>query len=79
MNPTQIQKPTQIQTINNTHISTKHLDDLWEIKDEWYNYKNINPNITVLLNLDDGYLNLAGLYENSGFIVPSFFELFSKQ
>ena len=31
----------EIQTINNKHISTKHLDDLWKIKDEWYNYKNI--------------------------------------
>ena len=42
-----------IQTINNKHISTKHLDDLWEIKEEWYNYKNINPDITILLNLDE--------------------------
>ena len=43
----------KIQTINNKHISTKHLDDLWEIKEEWYNYKNINPDITILLNLDE--------------------------
>ena len=42
-----------IKTINNKHISTKHLDDEWEIKDEWYNYYNLNPDINVLLNLDE--------------------------
>ena len=26
---------------------------MWEIKEEWYNYKNINPDITILLNLDE--------------------------
>ena len=25
----------------------------WEIKDEWYNYYNLNPDINVLLNLDE--------------------------
>ena len=42
-----------INTINTPHISTKHLESTWEIRDEWYNYYNINPNITVLLNLDE--------------------------
>ena len=42
-----------INTINTSHISTKHLESTWEIRDEWYNYYNINPNITVLLNLDE--------------------------
>ena len=42
-----------IQTINNNHISTKHLNDSWEIRDEWYNYYDMNPGINVLLNLDE--------------------------
>ena len=29
------------------------MSDTWEIEDEWYNYKEINPNIIVLLNLDE--------------------------
>ena len=43
----------KIETMNNSHVSTKHLDDKWEIKDEWYNYYNLNPDINVLLNLDE--------------------------
>ncbi len=42
-----------IQTINNKHISTKHLNDVWEIRDEWYNFYDINPDINILLNLDE--------------------------
>jgi len=43
----------KINTINSKHISTKHLKKDWEIRDEWYNFYNINPNINVLLNLDE--------------------------
>ena len=43
----------KIQTIKKKHISTSHLKNEWEIEDEWYNYNNINPNIIVLLNLDE--------------------------
>ncbi len=43
----------KIQTIKKNHISTSHLNNEWEIEDEWYNYNNINPNIIVLLNLDE--------------------------
>ncbi len=39
--------------MDNKHISTTHLDDSWEITDEWYNYKDLNPDINVLLNLDE--------------------------
>ncbi len=43
----------KIETINKEHISTRHLDDIWEIEDEWYNFKDFNPNIKELLNLDE--------------------------
>ena len=42
-----------IEVINKTHLSTKHLQDTWRRSDEWYNYKNLNPAVTVLLNLDE--------------------------
>ncbi|MCH5600203.1 ThuA domain-containing protein [Niabella ginsengisoli] len=35
------------------HLATKHLPEIWERKDEWYNFKNINPNIKVLITLDE--------------------------
>ena len=43
----------KINTIISEHISTKHLEREWEIRDEWYNFYNINPNINILLNLDE--------------------------
>jgi len=38
---------------SNTHKSCEHLPERSTRKDEWYNYKNINPNINVLLKLDE--------------------------
>lgn len=35
------------------HDCTKHLPNPWVREDEWYNYKDINPDINVLLNLDE--------------------------
>ena len=42
-----------IQRIDSIHISTKHLPNPWTREDEWYNYKEISPEIKVLLNLDE--------------------------
>ena len=42
-----------IDVIDKTHISCSHLPDRWERTDEWYNYKDINGDITVLMNLDE--------------------------
>ncbi|MEM9328686.1 MAG: PQQ-dependent sugar dehydrogenase, partial [Bacteroidota bacterium] len=33
--------------------STQHLPEVWERTDEWYNLKDIQPEINVLLNLDE--------------------------
>ncbi|MCU7552508.1 ThuA domain-containing protein [Chitinophagaceae bacterium LB-8] len=35
------------------HISTDHLPDEWKRKDEWYNFKNLNNEVTVLLTIDE--------------------------
>lgn len=42
-----------VKVVDNTHISTKHLPATWPRTDEWYNYKDIRPEINVLLNLDE--------------------------
>ncbi len=39
--------------VDTNHICTKHLPETWTRLDEWYNYKDINPAIKVLLNLDE--------------------------
>ncbi|MFO8147529.1 MAG: ThuA domain-containing protein [Gillisia sp.] len=35
------------------HPTVAHLPETWTRVDEWYNFKNINPEITVLLNLEE--------------------------
>ncbi|MGV3589109.1 MAG: ThuA domain-containing protein [Adhaeribacter sp.] len=47
------QQDAVIQVTNRKHISTKHLPKKWKRWDEWYSYKNINPAIKVLMNLDE--------------------------
>lgn len=42
-----------INVINKEHPATKSLPDKWERTDEWYNYKDINPDIKVLAKLDE--------------------------
>ena len=48
----QIQEAT-INVVDKTHISSKHLPEKWIRKDEWYNYKELNTNVKVLLSLDE--------------------------
>jgi hypothetical protein len=47
------QQGAKIDVVDNEHSSTAHLNDTWMHFDEWYNYKNINPNIKVLMKLDE--------------------------
>jgi cytochrome c len=37
--------------------STAHLPTLWKRKDEWYNFKNIDPSLHVLLEIDEQSYN----------------------
>lgn len=37
-----------------SHLSTRHLPgNTWVRNDEWYNFKDLNPNVTVVLSLDE--------------------------
>lgn len=42
-----------INVTDKSHPSTKELPEKWERSDEWYNYKNINPELKVLARLDE--------------------------
>ncbi len=43
----------KMDVLTKEHPATSHLKDSWSRNDEWYNYKNLNLNVTVLLNLDE--------------------------
>lgn len=43
----------ELTVVDASHASTKHLKARWKRQDEWYNFKSINPDIKVLLNLDE--------------------------
>ncbi|MEP6749346.1 MAG: ThuA domain-containing protein [Bacteroidota bacterium] len=47
------QQQAKLQVIDKTHLSTKHLPDVWERWDEWYNYKDLNPDVHVLIKIDE--------------------------
>lgn len=42
-----------IELVDGDHLSTSMLPEHWHCTDEWYNFKDINPDIQVLLNLDE--------------------------
>jgi type 1 glutamine amidotransferase len=48
----QIQEAT-LNVLDKTHIASNHLPEKWIRKDEWYNYKELNTNVKVLLSLDE--------------------------
>lgn len=42
-----------IDVIDKEHPSTAHLPDKWKRKDEWYNFKSLNPEVKVLATLNE--------------------------
>lgn len=47
-----IQQAT-LNVIDQTHISTRHLPKQWSRTDEWYNFKNLNKDVKVLITIDE--------------------------
>lgn len=43
----------ELQVTNPSHFLTKGLDSVWVKTDEWYNFRNINPDINILLKIDE--------------------------
>lgn len=47
------QQEAILNVVDRSHISTKHLPAVWKRKDEWYNFKNINKDLKVLITIDE--------------------------
>jgi type 1 glutamine amidotransferase len=47
------QQQAKVLVVNKNHPATKSLPDSWERFDEWYNFKDISPKVTVLMKLDE--------------------------
>jgi len=47
------QQQAKIDVVDRSHAATSHLEANWMHFDEWYNYKNINPDIQVIMKLDE--------------------------
>ncbi|NHF60535.1 ThuA domain-containing protein [Flavobacteriaceae bacterium TP-CH-4] len=43
----------RIEVLTDNHPATAHLKDTWDRRDEWYNFRDIDPSLNVLLNLDE--------------------------
>ncbi|AHM63030.1 Crp/FNR family transcriptional regulator [Flammeovirgaceae bacterium 311] len=52
VNHPKVQKAT-IHVVNREHPATQHLPARWERTDEWYNFRDLNPDVTVLATLDE--------------------------
>ncbi len=46
-------READVVRLDKTHLSCKHLPDRWHRNDEWYNYRDIQPDLHILLNLDE--------------------------
>ncbi|SKB78453.1 hypothetical protein SAMN05660226_03130 [Parapedobacter luteus] len=42
-----------IHVVDKSHPATKHLPDVWNRKDEWYDFKDLNDEVTLLMRLDE--------------------------
>ena len=48
------QQDATLRVNSHDHPATKHLPDEWKRFDEWYNFKEMNPQVNVLLSIDEG-------------------------
>lgn len=42
-----------LNVVDRNHVSTEHLPEKWERTDEWYNFKNLNKEVNVLITIDE--------------------------
>ncbi|HMH32693.1 MAG TPA: ThuA domain-containing protein [Puia sp.] len=47
------QQQAKLLVVNKNHPATQFLPDTWERFDEWYNFKDLSPKVTVLMKLDE--------------------------
>lgn len=49
-----------LQVMNADHPSTRQLPQRWSLVEEWYSFRNVQPSVQRLLNLDESSYNLEG-------------------
>lgn len=47
------QQQANLKVVDKQHPATAHLPETWSLYDEWYNFRDINPEIQVLIELDE--------------------------
>ena len=47
------QQEAKLVIINKNHPATAGMPDTWIRKDEWYNFRDLNPEVTVLIKIDE--------------------------
>jgi uncharacterized protein len=47
------QQEAKLIIVDKNHPSTAALPNTWVRKDEWYNFKDLNPDVTVLIKIDE--------------------------
>lgn len=47
------QQEALLHVVDNTHASTKHLPKEWKRFDEWYNFRDIQPDLHILVTIDE--------------------------
>ncbi|WP_316814031.1 ThuA domain-containing protein [Pedobacter heparinus] len=47
------QQEAILNVVNRNTIATRHLPEVWKRKDEWYNFKDLNPDVKVLITIDE--------------------------
>ena len=47
------QQEATLLVVDHKHPATSHLPDKWVRKDEWYNFKDMNPDVHVLIKIDE--------------------------
>lgn len=43
----------KLEVKNRKHPSTKHLQNVWFHRDEWYDFKDVKPGLNILMTLDE--------------------------
>ena len=46
-------QPGVLNVVDRSHISTKHLSEKWDKVDEFYSFKKMNPDVKVLVTVDE--------------------------
>ena len=47
------QQTATLYIVDHQHPATQSLPEHWERKDEWYNFNNINPEVKLLISIDE--------------------------